>query len=150
MFASDDASALSITSSSATFKTIDLLVQDSVFSNNSLDSTVNFLSSGNTLLNATIQGNSFDDANGGGQDFAMESSGAQSRIRLNLGGDTAADFNTAAGVGNFQLTETSGDFDVFEKTDTFANLRNNGTVVPLPNAAAFDDAPVAPPLPVVP
>lgn len=150
-FAADNASALSITTAGATFKTIDLLVADSLFSNNSLDAATNFQSSGNTLMNATIQGNVFDDANAGGEDFVMASNGAQGRIRLNLGGDAAADFNTAAGTTEFQLFENGGsDFDVFEKTDTFAGARNTGTVVPNPNAAAFDDAAVAPPLPVVP
>ena len=78
----------------------------------------------------------------------MESNGAQARILLNLGGDTAADFNTPAGQGVFRLVESgASDFNVFEKTDTFANLRNNGTVDPQPSAAAFDDSASAPPLP---
>ncbi len=149
VFAASDASALSITTSGATFKTIDLLVQDSVFSNNSLSTAANFLSSGNTLYNATIQGNSFDDANAGGSDFMMASNGAQARIRLNLGGDVAADFNTPAGVGQFELFENGGsDFDLFRRDDTFNNLRNNGTVDG--NGGTYDDSPVAPPLPPVP
>jgi hypothetical protein len=149
VFMASDASALSITTSGATFKTIDLLVADSAFSNNSLSTTANFQSSGNTLMNATIQGNAFDDANAGGSDFTMASNGAQGRIRLNLGGDAAADFNTAAGVGQYELFENGGsDFDVFEMTDTFANLRNNGTVDG--NGGTYDNSAVAPPLPIVP
>jgi hypothetical protein len=126
-----------------------MLVEDSSFSNTSATAAGNFLANGNVLWNATIQGNTFDNA-GAGEDFEMESVAAQSRVRLNLGGDASADFNTAAGSGDFVLTETAGDFDVFERDDTFNNLRNNGNVVPLPNAAAFDDSPVAPPLPPVP
>ena len=63
----------------------------------------------------------------------MESNGAQSRIRLNLGGDAAP---TSTRQPAWQLPadrNAAGDFDVFERDDTFANLRNNGTVVPNPN-----------------
>src|SRR5262249_39968977 len=77
VFAAADASALSLTTSSATAKTTTFLVQDSVFTSTSATANaVTFLSSGNTLMNATIQGNTFDNS-GGGQDFAMESNGAQ-------------------------------------------------------------------------
>jgi hypothetical protein len=148
-FTAVDASALSINTSGGTAKTVTMLVEDSSFSNTSAAAAADFVANGNVLWNATIQGNTFDNA-GAGEDFEMETVAAQSRIRLNLGGDLPADFNTAAGSGDFVLTETLGDFDVFERDDTFNNLRNNGTVVPLPNAAAFDDAAVAPPLPPVP
>jgi hypothetical protein len=100
-------------------------------------------------MNATIQGNVFNDANAGGSDFTMASNGAQGRILLNLGGDVAADFNTPAGVGQFELFENGGsDFDLFERDDTFNNLRNNGTVDG--NGGTYDDSLVPPPLPVVP
>jgi hypothetical protein len=148
-FTAVDAAALSISTTGGTSKTVTMLVEDSSFSNTSATAAADFVANGNALWNATIQGNTFDNA-GAGEDFEMESVAAQSRIRLNLGGDAAADFNTAAGSGDFVLTETAGDFDVFERDDTFNNLRNNGNVVPLPNAAAFDDSPVAPPLPPVP
>lgn len=150
-FAADDGSALDVTSSGATAKGIDMLVQDSAFNSTSAtDPAASFVMGGNTLFNITVQGNVFDDGASGGEDFYMESSGAQSRIRLNLGGDDTEDFNTASGTGDFVLFENGGDFDVFERDDTFNNLRNNGTVDPQPNAAAFDDTAVAPPLPVVP
>jgi hypothetical protein len=151
-FQAGNASALSITTAGATGKTIDILVEESNFSNSSAAGpAANFTSSGNTLMNATIRDNMFDNADAAGSDFTMTANGAQGRIRLNLGDDDPALFNTAAGNGEFNLLEAGGaDFDVFEKDDTFNNLRNNGTVVPIPNAAAFDDAPVAPPLPVVP
>lgn len=162
VYTADNASALSITTSGATAKTINVLVDgtgapgQSQFINNSLNAAADFLSSGSTTMNATIQGSIFDDANAGGSDFTMTASGAQGRMRLNLGGDTAADFNSANGVGTYNLIETGGaDFDVFEKTDTFANARNNGTVAPqspagVANPGAFDDLLVAPPLPTVP
>lgn len=149
-FVATNASALSITTAGATFKTIDLLVEDSVFSNSSADPGVEFLSAGNTLMNATIRSNVFDNA-GAGTDFAIDANGAQARIRMNLGGDVAADFNTAAGSGDYQVTVAGGaTFDVFDRDDTFNDLRNNGDVVPNPNAGAFNNTAVAPPLPVVP
>jgi hypothetical protein len=156
-FVAANASALSITSSGGTAKTITLLVEEGNFSNSSAASpAANFLSSDNTLMNATIRDNTFDDANAAGSDFTMTGTGAQARIRLNLGDDSSALFNNAAGNGEYNLVEdAAADFDVFDKTDTFAGSRNTGTVVPqspagVPNAAAFDDSPVAPPLPVVP
>ena len=153
-FVAGDASALSITTSGASAKTITLLIEEGVFGNNSAtNAAASFLSGGNTLMNATIRGNTFDNGNAAAttSDFTMAATGAQARIRLNLGDDDPSLFNTAAGAQEFNLVEAAGaDFDVFEKTDTFAGLRNNGTVVPDPNAAAFDDSAVAPPLPVVP
>jgi hypothetical protein len=156
-FLAGSGSALSITSSGGSAKTIDLLVEEGLFSNSSpTNPAANFVSSGNTLLNATIRDNTFDNADAAGSDFTMTASGAQARIRLNLGDDDPARFNNAAGNGEFNLIEDAGaDFDVFDRADTFAGLRNTGTVVPqspagIPNAAAFDDSPVAPPLPIAP
>jgi hypothetical protein len=146
-FTADNASAISVTTSGATAKTIDLLVENSLFSNASASAAAIFAASGNALLNATIAGNTFD--NSGGDDFVMSSNGAQARIRLSLGGEDAADFNTAAGGGEFELFENAGsDFDIFRRDDTFNGLRNNGTVDG--NGGTYDDSPVAPPLPAVP
>jgi hypothetical protein len=146
-FDADDASALSISTSGGTAKTVTMLVADSLFTNSSADAAAEFDASGNALLNATIQGNTFDNA-GAGDDFVMATNDAQSRIRLNLGGDVPADFNTAAGAGVFELFENAGDFDIFERDDTFGGLRNNGTVDG--NGGTYDDSAVAPPLPPVP
>jgi hypothetical protein len=129
------------------------LVENGSFTNSSAtDSAADFSAGGNVTYNATIRGNTFDngDPTNTGEDFTMTSVNAQSRVRLNLGGEDADEMNTAAGQGDFRLTETAGDFDVFEKDDTFLNLRNNGTVVPIPNAAAFDDLLVPPVVPVIP
>jgi hypothetical protein len=150
-FVADDASALSITTSGATFKTVNLLVSGGTFMNNSVSPTANITSGGNTQMNATIQTNTFTDLNAGGSDYTMTASGATGRITLNLGGDTAADFNTAAGVGTFNLiNNTGGTFTLFEKTATLGNTRNTGTVNPVPNAAAFGDTATPPPIPTVP
>lgn len=148
-FTAVDASALSVSTSGATFKTVDLLVQDSQFSNNSADAAADFLSAGSTQLNATIQGNVFNDVNAGGSDFVMEANGAQAHILMNLGGEVAADFNTAGGQGQYELFQNGGsDFKVFERTNTFANSRNNGTVDQ--NGGTYTNSATAPPLPTVP
>ncbi len=150
-FIADDASALSITTSGATLKTVNLLVSDSSFMNSSLSPTANITSGGNSLMNATVQSNTFTDLNAGGSDYTMTASGATGRIILNLGGDTAADFNTAAGVGTYNLiNNTGGSFTLFEKTATLGNTRNTGTVNPVPNAGAFGDTATPPPTPTVP
>ncbi len=156
-FMASSGSALSITTSSASAKTIDLLVEEGNFSNsNAANPAANFLSSGNTLMNATIEANTFSNSNGAGSDFTMTATGALARIRLKLGDADPANFNSAAGNGDFNLVEDLGaDFDVFELTETFLNNRNNDTVAPqspagVANPAAFQDSPVAPPLPTVP
>jgi hypothetical protein len=143
---------LFIDSFGAAGKTVDLLVENSLFSNNSAASpTASIISRQTSLTNATIQGNTFTNSDGAGVNFDMVSSGASAFARLNLGGD-GADRNTAsAGTGEFRLHELLGsDFDLFEQADTVNDLRNTGTVVTDPNDAAFDDDPVAPPLPTVP
>ena len=150
-FTAVDANALLIDSAGASGKTFNLLVEDSSFANNSAGNAATSITAEQTsLMNATIQGNTFLNS-GAGQNFDIVSDGAAAFMRLNLGG-TGADANiAAAGTGNFDLHELNGsDFKVFEKTDTFGNLRNTGTVVPDPSAAAFDDLLVAPPLPTVP
>jgi len=146
-FTAGDARAIFIDTSGAA--TVRLLVEDSNFINNSASPTGEFLGRGTSTSESTIQGNIFTN-NGAGEDFVMTSSDT-AHIILNLGGTATADKNTAGGSGNFVLTEGAGsDFDVFEKDDTFLNTRNNGTVVPVPNAAAFDNAVTPPTLPTVP
>jgi hypothetical protein len=151
-FVADDASALAITTSGAALKTVNLLVSGSSFMNSSAASpTANITSGGNSLMNANVQTNTFTDLNAGGSDYTMTASGATGRIVLNLGGDTAPDFNTAAGVGTYNLiNNTGGSFTLFEKTPTLANTRNTGTVNPVPNAAAFLDTSTPVPTPTVP
>lgn len=151
-FVADNANVLFIDSAGGSGKTVNLLVEDSTFLNNSAASaTADITARQTSLMNATIQGNTFTNSNAAGDNYNMTSNGAAAFMRLNLGGD-GADRNTAAGgTGTYQLHElVASDFDVFEKDDTFNDLRNTGTVVTDPNDAAFDDLPVAPPLPVVP
>jgi hypothetical protein len=153
-FLANDGSAASITTSGNTLKTVDLLIDgSSTFNNNSATNpTTELLSSGNTTLNATVQSNTFTNANAGGSEFTFTADGASARARLVLGGDDAALQNTAdGGSGDFTLVESNGaDFDVFDRDDTFNNLNNNGLVTPLPNAAAFDNLLIAPTPPSFP
>lgn len=151
-FVAVDANALLIDSAGASGKTFTMLIADSSFANNSAtNASADITARQTSLMNATVQGNTFTNSSGAGDNFNITSNGAAAFMRLNLGG-TGADRNTAAGgTGTYQLHElAASDFDVFEKTDTFNDLRNTGTVVTDPNDAAFDDLLVAPPLPVVP
>ena len=151
-FTAVDANALFIDSAGASGKTFTMLIADSQFTNNSAtNATADITARQTSLMNATIQGNTFTNANAGADNVRITSNGVAAFMRLNLGG-VGADRNTAAGgTGEYELTEAGGsDFDVFEKTDTFSGGRNTGTVNPQPAPANFDDLLVAPPLPVVP
>ncbi len=149
-FTAGNASALSVVASGAAPRTIGLNVNGGQFNNASAGSAAAaFTSTGATTLNATIQSNIFDDATATGQDFAMNSNGAQARIVLNLGGDTSTEFNTAAGQGDFELHQLGGStFRIFERDDTLNNLRNNGTVNQ--NGGTYIDNLAAPPIPTPP
>jgi hypothetical protein len=151
-FTAVSGNALFIDSFGAAGKTVDLLVTGSLFNNDSAGSpTASITSRQTSLMNATIQNNTFTNANPAGVNFDITSSGAAAFMRLNLGGSGTEVNLAASGTGEFRLHELLGsDFDVFERDDTFNDLRNTGTVVTDPNDAAFDDLPVAPPLPTVP
>jgi hypothetical protein len=151
-FTAGDANALFIDSAGGSGKTFNLLVEDSTFSNNSATSpTADITARQTSLMNNTIQGNTFTNSNAGGVNVNITSNGAAAIMNLNLGG-TGADRNTAAGgTGTYDLHELAGsDFNVFERDDTFNDLRNTGTVVTDPNDAAFDNLLIAPTLPTVP
>lgn len=150
-FAGASGRALFIDADTNVSNSINLLVEDSdFFSTSNAIAAVDIRSRDNTTLNATLEGNSFD-APGAANDFDMRTDSASGRIRLKLGDDDSSDMNTASGgAGTFIVRELSGDFDVFERDDTFADLLNNGTVNTDPNDAAFDNLPVAPPLPTLP
>jgi hypothetical protein len=148
-FTTGGAQALLIDSAGASGKTVNLLVENSTFLNNSAASaTADITAEQTSLMNATIQGNTFMNSNAG-DNFNITSNGGAAFMQLNLGG-TGADRNTAAGgTATYQLHEDAGsDFDVFEMADTFGNLRNTGTVNG--NGGTYDNLLVAPPLPVVP
>jgi len=99
----------------------------------------------------------FDNANVGGSEFNFTADGASARARLVLGGEEADLRNIAdGGAGDFTLVEQNGaDFDVFDRDDTFADMNNDGFVMPespagVANPGAFDNLPVAPTPPVIP
>ena len=112
---------------------------------------VDINSTGNTLMQLTVRSNMFDSA-GATNDLEIDSSGnATSRMRLNLGGTDPSEFNTPVGTGNMQLQENGTSvFSVFELSETDMDNRNNGTVIFLPNVAAFDDLATEPALPNFP
>ena len=150
-FTTGDAQALLINSSGATGKTVNLLVQDSSFANNSAGSaTADITAQQTTIMNQTVQGNTFTNS-GAGTNYSTTATGAAAVMNLNLG-VRSADRNTAAGgLAEYDLHNLSGaTFNVFDKTDTFANTQNTGTVVPDPNAAAFGNLATPPTLPTVP
>jgi hypothetical protein len=134
----------------ATTKTITMLLDDNTFENASADvadDTANFSVGGGTTLNATIFDNMFTNTVAAGDEFDMAANLAAANIQLNLSGNSA---NSGGGSGNgfFDLhNATGGTFDVFDKTNTFLNTRNDGDVTRDPNDAAFGDAAAAPPTP---
>jgi hypothetical protein len=151
-FSADGGRALFIDSTGSASKTIDLLIEDSAFfSATNAIAAADIRSRTNTTMNATIIGNMFD-APGAANDFDMRTDTATGRIRLKLGDEDAADMNTAGGGGGtFIVRELAGDFDIFEVNETVTlDSRNQGAVNTDPNDAAFDNLPVAPPLPTLP
>jgi hypothetical protein len=160
-FSAGNANALLVNSSGAAAKTINLLLDGSTggnaantFSNASATAfAADFVSNSGTTLNATIQGNTFTNSVDPAFDFDMRNATSASRVVLNLGG-TGNEENTAAPgfpTGVFTLNNNAGGvFTVFDKTDTLANTRNNGTVMPLPNAASITDTATPPTPPTAP
>ena len=150
-FTADDGSGLFVDSFDATAKSIRLLVQDSTFTNSTgTDFAADITSRGTTIMQTTIQGNTFTAA-GATHDMAVQSSGtASSQMRLNLGGEATdpQDFNTAAGQGTLFVSQAGTSvFSIFERDDTFAGLRNND---PVNSSGTFQNLAVPPTLPVIP
>ncbi len=149
-FTTGDAAAFNLFADDATVKTITMLLDDNTFENasaNAANDTAIFSVGGGTTLNATIFDNMFNNTVAAGDEFDMLADGASAEIQLNLSGNSA---NSGGGSGNgdFDLhNATGGTFDVFDKTNTFNDTRNDGTVVTDPNDAAFGDAAAAPPTP---
>jgi len=150
-FTTGDAQALMIEASGATAKTFNLLVEGSTFHNNSgTDATAEISALQSTTMNATVRANTFQNL-GAANNYVTTSDGAAVVMNLSLGG-TSTDKNVATGgLAEYRLNELNGsDFNVFDKTNTFNNTRNTGTVNPQPNAAAFDDLATPPTLPTIP
>jgi hypothetical protein len=153
-FGAGDANALVINSAGATAKTVNLLIDGTgtpnTFSNASATKfAADLLSQGGTTFNATIQGNSFDNATTPADDFDMKIGTSTARVLLSLGGASANEKNTATGVGGTFVLDNNaaGTFNVFDKADVITvPTFNNGTILPLPNAAAIGNS-ATPPVP---
>jgi hypothetical protein len=156
-FHAENAQALLLSSAGTTVKTVNILVQDSTFSNTSAGTAtpvVDIRGQDTTIMNTTVQGNTFTTVPTG-LNYSTTADGAGVVMNLNLGGTAASgDKNTASGgLQQYFLDVTNGaTFGVFDKTNTFNNTRNNGTVNPQPNAGAYQDlgTTTPPTLPTVP
>jgi hypothetical protein len=150
-FTANDGEALFINSFDATAKDIKLLIEDSDFTDTTgTELAADINTAGNSLFQATIQGNTFS-ASGASNDMAVRSNGtAASRMQLLLGGDVLgdADNNSAIGQGTF-LVEQNGTslFSIFERDDTLNDLRNNQ---PVNDSGTFQNLATPPLLPIVP
>jgi hypothetical protein len=151
-FTADDGTGLFIDSFDPTAKSIRLLVQDSTFTNTTgTDFAANVVSRGTTIMQTTIQGNTFSAA-GATHDMQVQSNGtATAQMRLNLGGEPAdpQDFNTAAGQGTLFVSQNGTSvFSIFERDDTLNDLRNNDPVDD--NGGTFQNLATPPTLPTIP
>ena len=151
-FIARDGEGLFVDSFDATFKDIKLNIQDSSFIDSlGTELATDIRSSGTSLMQVTIQGNTFTSA-AATNDMVVQSSGtAASQVRLNLGGDPSAptDFNNALGQGTFLVSQAGTSiFSIFERDATItADTRNNQ---PVNDVGTFQNLVVPPDLPVVP
>ena len=99
------------------------------------NATASFLVNTNRTLNATIgdqdgtapfDENRFNNSNGGGTGFNLESNSGAAIVSLDLRGNTAS-----GGGSDFLLTETLGAFGIVDLTNTVTNETNNSGVVDL-------------------
>lgn len=133
-FVAENASAIQALITNGT-GAIQFLVTGNTANNNSADATMDIAVAANRTLNATVGSQNLDPAdgnefnNGTGLAFAAVTSGASSRINLDLQDNEG----TSAGTVDFQLTRTSGQFGVVDRDTTFGdNTNNTGNVQPNP------------------
>jgi hypothetical protein len=150
----NDNSAFRFLSEGASAKTVNMLVDNNNFTNNTpvaTNQTVSIQSHDGTLLNATIFDNEITnlDATTGEEFFIEAADGGD--VVLNLAGNSA---NSGGGSdnGNFTLREeqaVGSVFSVFEKNATIVTeTRNSGNIVLDPNDPnQFDEALSPPPTP---
>jgi hypothetical protein len=130
---------------------VQFLVTNNTVTNNSQDPTLGgfgamelSVGAGRTV-NATVggvagTGNTFANNNATGIAFIAESTGAASRINLDLRDNTA----NAGNAVDYQLgVAATADFGVVDRDDTFNNLNNTGNVDPAAGNVVgdFDDIP---------
>lgn len=153
-FTAGDANALVINSAGATAKTVNLLIDGTGVANTFTNASAtkfaaDLLSQGNTSFNATVQGNTFENGTTPADDFDMKIGTSTARVLLSLGGAAANEKNTASGAGGTFVLDNNaaGTFNVFDKADVITvPTFNNGTILPLPNAAAIGNS-LTPPTP---
>lgn len=151
-FVASDGEALFIDSFDSTSKDVKINIQDSSFSDTlGTEIATDIRNRGTSLMQLTIQGNTFSSA-GAARDLSVASSGAAgSQIRLNLGGDAAdpADFNSAVGQGTLFVSQSGTSiFSIYQRDDTLNDLRNNDPVDT--NGGTFQNLVTPPTLPTVP
>lgn len=126
-----DASALVVNGNTGTVR---FLINNSDLVNSSGSAeTADITGAGSVIFNANVLDSSFTN-NGAANDFAMTSNNT-AQVRLSLLTNTAG-----GGSGVYQLEETGGTFSLFDKTDTFADLNNQGNVQSSNEAGIDDDA----------
>jgi hypothetical protein len=115
---------------------IQFLVTGNTASNNSADATMDIAVAANRTLNATVGSQNINPADGNdfnnntGLAFAAVTTGASSRINLDLQDNTGT---SGGGAVDFQLTRTAGQFGVVDRDTTFGdNTNNTGNVQPNP------------------
>jgi hypothetical protein len=150
----NDASAFRFLSDGATGKTVNMLVDNNNFTNNTpvaTNQTVSIQSHDGTLLNATIFDNEITNLDiTTGEEFFIEAADGGDVV-LNLSGNSA-NSGGGSGNGNFTLREeqaVGSVFSVFEKNATIVTeTRNSGNIVLDPNDPnQFDEALSPPPTP---
>jgi hypothetical protein len=121
-------------------KTVNLLVEDSTFTNSSAaNETALFQAGANSIVNATVLENTFtnNDASATAQPFEMATTAAGATINLRLK-DNLAD---ADGNDDYFLTETVGSSFTIEDVATVDTTDNTGTFIFTPGKASFSDNP---------
>ncbi|MEX2315763.1 MAG: hypothetical protein WD669_01335 [Pirellulales bacterium] len=152
-FTANDGEGLFIDAFDGTNKDIKFLIEDSSFTDTTGTELAADIRStnGNTLFQATIQGNTFLSA-GAAHDMAVRSTVLiSSRMQLLLGGDVTGDANNNSAIGQGTLfVEQTGAalFGIFQRDPTIlTDVRNND---PVDSSGTFQDLGTAPLLPIVP
>jgi hypothetical protein len=120
-----------------------LVTNNTVTNNSAANGAMEITTSAGRTVNATVggdpgSGNTFTNNNATGIGFIAESSGAASRINLDLRDNTS----NAGNAVDYELGVTgTADFGVVDRDDTFNDANNTGNVEPAPGNVVgdFDD-----------
>jgi hypothetical protein len=144
----DDAIALSTIVNAGTGNVQFLITGNSVTNNSAGSAAMEITASAGRTVNATVggqgsvpaDGNTFTNNNATGIGFVAESTGAASRINLDLRNNTS----NAGNAVDYELgVAATADFGVVDRDDTFNDLNNSGNVDPAAGNVVgdFDDIP---------